>query len=106
MVSAQDAHVLAQEFGDVYKEEDLVALDNWQVVVKMAIEGKTSRPFVANTLPLPRSRNLNRAKIVRVSRERYAKPLTKEESRETKSAPRSSGVGGSEEVVLYKAQNR
>ena len=106
VVSAQDAHVLAQEFGDVYKEEDLVALDNWQVVVKMAIEGKTSRPFVANTLPLPRSRNLNRAKIVRVSRERYAKPLTKEESRETKSAPRSSGVGGSEEVVLYKAQNR
>ncbi|MBI2405608.1 ATP-binding protein [Candidatus Microgenomates bacterium] len=96
VVSAQDAHVLAQEFGDVYKEEDLVALDNWQVVVKMAIEGKTSRPFVATTLPLPRSRNKNRAKIINVSRERYAKPLT----------AHTSQAHAAEEVVLYKAQNR
>lgn len=73
LVGAQDAQILTREFGGVYKEEELVSLDNFQILLKIAIEQKTSRPFFAYTLPLPRSKNQNREKIIRVSQERYTK---------------------------------
>jgi len=73
LVGAQDSHILTKEFGDVYKERDLVSLDNYQIILKMAIEGKTSRPFSAYTLPLPKNKNQNRSKILKVSEERYTR---------------------------------
>lgn len=73
LVGAEDAQILTREFGAIYKEEDLVRLDNFQIVLKLAIDSKTSRPFFAYTLPLPRSKNQNREKVVRVSQERYTR---------------------------------
>ncbi len=75
-VGASDARILAKEFGLKYKEEELVALGNYQVVLKLSIDNHTSLPFSATTLPLPRSKNQNRDKVVRVSRERYAKRIS------------------------------
>jgi hypothetical protein len=72
-VGAGDARLLAKEFGSKYKEEELVGLGNYQIVVKLSIDGYTSLPFTASTLPLPKSRNQNREKVVRSSRERFAK---------------------------------
>jgi hypothetical protein len=74
-VGATDARILAREFGLKYKEEELVALGNYQIVLKLSIDNHTSLPFSATTLPLPRSKNQNREKVVRSSRERYTKPL-------------------------------
>lgn len=73
LVGAEDARSLSFEFGNEYKPEDFVSLGNYQILLKMAIDGRTSMPFYATTLPLPRSKTESRDKIIRVSRERYAK---------------------------------
>lgn len=70
-VGAQDAQILTREFGSKYKEEELVGLGNYQVITKLSIDNQTSNPFSAITLPLPRSHNHNRQKVVRSSQERY-----------------------------------
>ena len=75
IVGAQDAHALSREFGQTYKEEDLVALGKYQIITKLAIDDLTSTPFPAATMSLPRCRNKNREKVIRVSRERYTKEV-------------------------------
>ncbi|OGG01637.1 hypothetical protein A2Z33_07670 [Candidatus Gottesmanbacteria bacterium RBG_16_52_11] len=72
-VGAEDSRLLTREFGLKYKEEELVGLGNYQTVLKLSIDNHTSTPFAATTLPLPRSRNQNREKVIRSSRERFAK---------------------------------
>lgn len=74
-VGASDARLLAKEFGSLYKEEELVGLGNYQTVMKLSIDNQTSTPFAAVTLPLPKSKNQNRDKIIRSSRERFAKKV-------------------------------
>jgi len=76
-IGANDARLLAREFGLKYKEEELVALGNYQIILKLSIDNHTSGPFSATTLPLPRSQNQNREKVVRSSRERYTKGINK-----------------------------
>jgi len=72
LVGAEDAHILEREFGGVYTEPDLVGLSNFQTVIKLSVDNLTSRPFFAYTLPLPVSKNQNREKVIRVSRERFS----------------------------------
>jgi type IV secretory pathway VirB4 component len=72
LVGAEDAQILEKEFGGIYTANDLVGLSNFQTIIKLAIDNLTSRPFFAYTLPLPKSTNLNRPKVIRVSRERYS----------------------------------
>lgn len=79
LMGAEDANLLSREFGQIYKQEDLVALGKYQVITKLAIEGLTSTPFPATTMPLPRCVTQNRDKVIRLSRERYAKPVKKKE---------------------------
>jgi len=74
IVGAADAAFLSKEFGETYEPKDLVALGNFQAVVKLSIDNLTSDPFHALTLPLPACRNQNRTKVLRVSRERYTRP--------------------------------
>lgn len=73
IIGAQDAHLLSREFGQWYKEEDLVNLGAYQIIIKLAIDNLTSLPFHALTLPLPKSLNQNRDKAIRLSKERYTK---------------------------------
>lgn len=73
LVGAEDAEVLEREFGGVYTQADLVSLGNYQIALRLAIDGRTSYPFSAYTLPLPKNKNENREKVIRVSRERYTK---------------------------------
>jgi len=77
IVGANDARSLSREFGQTYKEEDLVAMGKYQIITKLAIDDLTSTPFPAATMPLPRCHNKNRQKVIRVSRERYTKPIKK-----------------------------
>jgi hypothetical protein len=72
-VGASDAEILFKEFAEVFSQNDLVNLSNYQVAIKMTIDGLTTRPFLAHTLPLPVSSNLNREKVIRISRERWSK---------------------------------
>lgn len=72
VMGADDAGVFSKEFSQKYTQEDLVTLGKYQVVNKLSIDNIVSMPFTATTLPLAKSRNQNRDKVIRVSRERYA----------------------------------
>ncbi len=75
-VGASDAEILFKEFAEVFSQNDLVNLSNYQVAIKMTIDGLTTRPFLAHTLPLPISSNLNRARVIQLSRERWTKKFS------------------------------
>ena len=79
-IGASDSRVLVREFGDKYEEGELVGLGNYQTVMKLSIDNQTTSSFSATTLPLPRSKNQNREKVIRSSRERYTKKATKEQT--------------------------
>ena len=74
-VGANDASILFKEFAEVFTEADLVNLSNYQIATKLTIDGYTTRPFLGHTLPLPVSSNLNKDKVIKVSRERWSKKL-------------------------------
>ena len=69
---AEDAAALSKEFAEVFSENDLVNLANYQIAIKLMIDGHSSRPFLAHTLPLPLSKNQNKQKVIEVSRQRWA----------------------------------
>lgn len=73
-VGASDAEFLTKEFLPQFNEEDLVNLDQFEMYVKLMIDGVTSEPFSARGLmPLSRIEG-NRDKIIRFCRERYGAP--------------------------------
>ncbi|HTK03313.1 MAG TPA: TraM recognition domain-containing protein [Alphaproteobacteria bacterium] len=74
-VGANDADILNKEFAEVFSPNDMVNLGNYQIAVKMTIDGHTSRPFVATTLKLPISANQNREKVIQASRERWSRKI-------------------------------
>lgn len=73
ILGAQDAEFMNKEFGNRYSQEDLVSLARYQIIVKLMIDNHSSTPFPAYTLPLASSTNQNKEKVIKVSRERYAK---------------------------------
>lgn len=50
-VGVEDAEILEKEFYPEFKKEDLINLDKYKVYIKMMIDGKTTKPFSARTLP-------------------------------------------------------
>lgn len=73
VMGAGDATYFQAEYGGLYSQDDLVNLDKYQIINKISIDNVLSRPFPAYTLPLAKSSNQNRQKVIRNSRERYAK---------------------------------
>jgi len=73
-VGAADAENLVKEFTPFFEEEDLVNLPAFCVYLKLMIDGISSDPFSAATLPplFDDYRTDNRIKVIQVSRERYA----------------------------------
>lgn len=72
VMGSEDAQVFSREYGDKYSFDDLVSLNRHQIVNRLSIDNVLSQPFPAYTLPLAKSSNSNREKVIRVSRERYA----------------------------------
>lgn len=79
LIGADDASYMAKEFSERFKEEDLLALGNYQAIIKLAINSITQSPFLCYTLPLPRSITQNREKVIKNSRMRYMKAVKKQE---------------------------
>ena len=75
-IGAADAEALAQEFAPYFIEEDLVNLTKYDIYLKLMIDGVASNPFSATTIaPLGLGNETNnKDTIIKVSRERYAKP--------------------------------
>jgi len=73
VMGADDAAAFEKEFGGKYTANDLVTLGKHQIVNKITIDNVISLPFPAHTLALAKSHNQNRDKVIRSSRERYAR---------------------------------
>jgi hypothetical protein len=73
IIGNQDAQVLAREVADNYDENDLISLDQFQILTKLAINGRTSVPFLAYTLPLPNCANQGKDKVIKVSRQHFGR---------------------------------
>jgi CxxC-x17-CxxC domain-containing protein len=75
-VGAPDADFLEQEFAPEITPEDLVALPNYNIYLKLMVDGFTSRPFSASTIPplkIPGSL-VTVDQIINTSRELYCLP--------------------------------
>lgn len=70
---APDAAELEQEFAPEFRAADLEHLDRHQICLKLAVDGKTSRPFSACTLSptTPQRNEQNRENILKTSRQKY-----------------------------------
>ncbi len=77
LLGATDANYMVREFGERFKEEDLLALGNYQTILKLCVDNITQNPFLAKTLPLPKSVTQNREKVINNSKQRYTKIVKK-----------------------------
>ncbi|MEA3293207.1 MAG: type IV secretion system DNA-binding domain-containing protein [Patescibacteria group bacterium] len=85
-VGATDAEFLEKEFYPQFNIQDLVNLPNFNIYLKLMIDGVASHPFSATTLPsIEKLKDVgNKEKIIKISRERYSKPRKEVEERITK----------------------
>ncbi len=73
-IGPDDALHLAKEFQPVFSESDLIHLPKFSMYLKMMINGATSKPFSAITVPVaPTERSFVPA-VIEQSRKQYAKP--------------------------------
>jgi len=72
-VGADDAKYLAREFAPAFDEPDFVSLPNYRIYLKLMIDGVTSQPFSALTLPLSEQGISKSDEIVIESRRRYGR---------------------------------
>ncbi|MBU1203124.1 type IV secretion system DNA-binding domain-containing protein [Patescibacteria group bacterium] len=75
-VGAADAEFLEKEFFPIFTQEDLVNLSKFDIYIKLMIDGVTSGAFSAGTLAPANLEDHGidiKAKVVKVTRERYAK---------------------------------
>ena len=75
-VGATDAEFLEPEFTPEFEQADIVNLPNYSVYLKLMVDGVTSRPFSANTLPPLKVEVVGEAKekIIEESRRSYCRP--------------------------------
>lgn len=72
-LGAKDALELEREFAPEVSAQDLEGTGKHQIYLKLAVDGLTSRPFSARTLPPaePRANEQNRETVVKASRQKY-----------------------------------
>jgi type IV secretory pathway TraG/TraD family ATPase VirD4 len=74
-----DAILMAKEFFPVFDVCDLINLSNYHIYLKLMIDGVTSKPFSAVTLPPPQHLENYKDAIIATSRKTYAKPKSEVE---------------------------
>ena len=82
-VGAPDAEFLETQFAPEFTQADLIAQPNHHIYLRLMVDGVTSRPFSAATLPsLKFETNPGiKERIMQSSRERYARPREEVERR-------------------------
>jgi hypothetical protein len=72
-IGAVDAEALEPEFMPTFEQNDLVNLSKYHIYLKLMINGVSSQPFSAVTLPPLAEKTGNEEKVIKVSRERFGK---------------------------------
>ena len=75
-IGPTDAELLETEFAPTFTPEDMVSLAKFQMYLKLMVDGVSTQPFSANTLPPIATITDSAERVIRVSRERYAEPRT------------------------------
>ncbi|MBI4592161.1 type IV secretion system DNA-binding domain-containing protein [Candidatus Uhrbacteria bacterium] len=73
-VGSPDAMFMEAEFMPRFTPEDIINLPKYNIYIKLLIDGVTSQPFSAITLPPIAQKTQSAEKVIKISRERYAKP--------------------------------
>jgi len=105
-VGAADAEFLEKEFEPRFTMNDLVNLAKYTIYLKLMIDGASSEPFSANSLPPISKATGSYAKVIRASQERYA---IKREVMEAKIMKFSEAMQGSmvqAKVAAKEAKNK
>lgn len=99
-VGATDAEALEKEFAPQFTMEDLVNLGQFQMYLKLMINGLTSAPFSATSMgPIPQQKISYVKEIMDASREQFARPRAEVEEiiakfHEPTPAPKREPVAG------------
>ena len=72
-VGARDAEFLRNEFRPIFDQTDLTNLPNYNIYLKLMIDGVTSKPFSAITLPPQEIKTSHKEKIIKASSKKYAR---------------------------------
>ncbi len=72
-VGAEDAKCLAREFHPTFDETDFVNLPNYQIYLRLMVDGATSEPFSGTTMALGHSGGDQGSRCVEASRANYAR---------------------------------
>lgn len=78
-IGGEDAAVLEKEFTPTFNVQDFMNLDMRNFYAKMTINGETALPFSGHTLDFPKPDEDLASDVVRISRERWAKPRSEAE---------------------------
>ncbi len=72
-VGAYDAEVLEKEFSPVFTAEDIVNLGIFQIYLKLMIDGISSQPFSATTMPpIDKPERSSSENVIQMSRQQFA----------------------------------
>jgi len=71
---SEDSEILAREFHPVFTQDDLISLPQFQIYLKLLINGTGSEAFSATTLPPPNRKSYHKEEIIKASRDRYCTP--------------------------------
>lgn len=95
-VGAADAEFLENEFVPEFEIQDLVNLPNFNIYIKLMVNGVTSRPFSAVTLPAQifEDKQGSGSEIIELSHKKYSLPRERVEE----AVDRWSGLLGDEEM--------
>jgi energy-coupling factor transporter ATP-binding protein EcfA2 len=72
-IGAEDAEHLAKEFHPEFNEDDFVNLPRYSMYLKLMIDGATSRPFSAFSLPPKQQAQSLKEEVIELSRKKYGK---------------------------------
>jgi hypothetical protein len=74
-VGSADAELFEKEFAPTFTQEDIVNLGQYQMYLRLMIDGMGSKPFSARGLPpLPVSQENNIVDVIEASRSQFARP--------------------------------
>jgi hypothetical protein len=79
---SEDTEILQREFHQIFNKDDIQNLPKFHLYLKLSIDGSTSSPFSAETLPTIKSTlQDSRRKIIGQSRKRFCTERTRSEDR-------------------------
>jgi len=72
-IGSKDAEFLVKQFEPIFKEQDLINIDNYQAYVKLLINGETAKPFNVKMIKAEQGDSALAKDLKNMSRDRYGR---------------------------------